>query len=61
MTDEEFRAELKQFANLVEEKKAPGILVDVSSFRHGVGARSGTVAPEEHLAAVYAALGSMRV
>jgi hypothetical protein len=41
MTDEEFRAELKLFANLVEEKKAPGILVDVSSFRHRVGAEAG--------------------
>ena len=41
MTDEEFRAELKLFANLVEEKKALGILVDVSSFRHRVGAEVG--------------------
>jgi hypothetical protein len=41
MTDEEFRAELKLFANLVEEKKAPGILVDVSSFRHKISSEAG--------------------
>jgi len=41
MTDEEFRAELKLFADQVEEKKAPRILVDVSSFRHRIGAETG--------------------
>jgi hypothetical protein len=34
MTSEEFKTELTIFAGHVEEKKAPGILVDVSSFRH---------------------------
>jgi hypothetical protein len=37
MTDEEFKAELTLFAGQVEEKKARGILVDVSRFRHKPG------------------------
>ena len=37
MTDEQFKAELTLFAGLVEQKKAPGILVDVSCFRHKPG------------------------
>ena len=38
MTDEEFKAELMLFARHVEEKKAEGILVDVSRFQHRMGA-----------------------
>ena len=38
MTDEEFKAELTSFAGQVEQKKARGILVDVSRFRHKPGA-----------------------
>jgi hypothetical protein len=34
MTDEQFKAELASFAGFVEQKKARGILVDVSHFRH---------------------------
>jgi len=34
MTDEEFKADLMLFASQVEMKKASGILVDVSKFRH---------------------------
>ena len=34
MTDEEFKAALTLFAGHVEQKKARGILVDVSRFRH---------------------------
>ncbi len=34
MTSEEFKAALTLFAGYVERKKAPGILVDVSNFRH---------------------------
>ena len=34
MTDEQFKAELTLFAGHVEQKKARGILVDVSRFRH---------------------------
>lgn len=34
MTDEQFKAELTLFAWHVEQKKARGILVDVSRFRH---------------------------
>jgi hypothetical protein len=34
MTDEQFKAELTLFARYVEQKKARGILVDVSHFRH---------------------------
>ncbi len=34
MTDDEFRAELTLFAGHGEKKKAPGILVDVTKFRH---------------------------
>jgi hypothetical protein len=34
MTDEEFKAELTLFAGYVEQKKARGILVDVSHFGH---------------------------
>jgi hypothetical protein len=34
MTDEDFKAELTLFAQHVEDKKAPGILIDVSKFRH---------------------------
>ena len=37
MTDEEFKAELTLFAGQVEQKKARGILVDVSRFRHKPG------------------------
>lgn len=37
MTDEEFKAELMLFAGQVEQKKAQGILVDVSRFRHRPG------------------------
>jgi len=37
MTDEEFKAELTLFAGLVEQKKARGILVEVSRFRHKPG------------------------
>lgn len=37
MTDEEFKAELTLFAGQVEQKKARGILVDVSRFRHSPG------------------------
>jgi phenylpyruvate tautomerase PptA (4-oxalocrotonate tautomerase family) len=41
MTDEDFKSELTLFANQVEEKKAPRILVDVSGFRHKPGAEVG--------------------
>jgi hypothetical protein len=34
MSGEEFKAELTLFADYVERKKAPGILVDVNKFRH---------------------------
>lgn len=34
MSSEEFKADLMLFATHVEMKKAPGILVDVSKFRH---------------------------
>jgi hypothetical protein len=34
MTDEEFKAELTLFARHVEQKKARGILVQVSRLRH---------------------------
>lgn len=37
MTDDEFKAELTLFAGHVEQKKARGILVDVSRFRHRPG------------------------
>jgi hypothetical protein len=37
MTDEEFKAELTLFAGHAEQKKARGILVDVSRFRHKPG------------------------
>jgi hypothetical protein len=37
MTDEEFKAELTLFAGHVEHKKARGILVEVSRFRHKPG------------------------
>src|SRR5260370_41989612 len=37
MTDEEFKAALTLFAGHVEQKKARGILVDVSRFRHKPG------------------------
>jgi hypothetical protein len=37
MTDEEFKGELTLFAGHVEQKKARGILVDVSRFRHKPG------------------------
>ena len=37
MTDEEFKAELTLFAGHVEQKKARGILVEVSGFRHKPG------------------------
>ena len=37
MTDEEFKAELTLFAGHVEHKRARGILVDVSRFRHKPG------------------------
>src|SRR5215469_11006070 len=37
ITDEEFKAELTLFAGQVEQKKARGILVDVSRFRHKPG------------------------
>ena len=37
MTDEEFKAELTLFAGYVGQKKARGILVDVSRFRHRPG------------------------
>ena len=38
MTDKDFRAELTLFVGYVEEKKARGILVDVSKFRHQMAA-----------------------
>ena len=34
MSDENFKDELALFAGFVEQKKAPGILVDISDFRH---------------------------
>jgi hypothetical protein len=37
MTEEEFKADLTLFADHVEEKRARGILVDVSHFRHKMG------------------------
>jgi hypothetical protein len=37
MTDEDFKAALTLFAGHVEQKKARGILVDVSRFRHKPG------------------------
>jgi SpoIIAA-like len=37
MTDEDFKATLTLFAGHVERKKARGILVDVSRFRHKPG------------------------
>ena len=37
MTDEDFKKELTLFADHVEAKKAHGILVDVSQFRHKPG------------------------
>ena len=37
MTDEQFKAELTLFAGHVEHKKAQGILVDVTRFRHRPG------------------------
>ena len=37
MTDDEFKAELTFLAGHVEQKKARGILVDVSRFRHRPG------------------------
>jgi hypothetical protein len=37
MTDEDFKAALTLFAGHVEQKKAQGILVDVSRFRHKPG------------------------
>lgn len=37
MSDQEFKAELTLFAGHVEKKKARGILVDVTSFRHKPG------------------------
>jgi hypothetical protein len=37
ITDEEFKAALTLFAGHVEQKKARGILVDVSRFRHKPG------------------------
>jgi hypothetical protein len=37
MTDEDFKAALTLFAGHVEQKKARGILVDVSRFRHRPG------------------------
>ena len=37
MTDEEFKAELTLFAGHVEQKRARGILVEVSRFRHKPG------------------------
>jgi phenylpyruvate tautomerase PptA (4-oxalocrotonate tautomerase family) len=41
MTDEDFKSELTLFAQKVEEKKAPRILVDVSNFRHHPGPGMG--------------------
>src|SRR5215471_17712201 len=38
MTDEDFKADLTLFAGQVEEQKARGILVDVTRFRHNLGA-----------------------
>jgi len=37
MTDEDFKSELELFAALVGRKKAQGILVDVTHFRHTIG------------------------
>ena len=37
MTDDNFKEELTLFACCVEQKKARGILVDVSQFRHEIG------------------------
>jgi hypothetical protein len=37
MSDENFKSELELFAGFVEAKKARGILVDVSGFRHKIG------------------------
>ena len=41
MTDEDFKAELTLFANQVENKRAPRILIDVSNFRHRPGEEVG--------------------
>jgi hypothetical protein len=41
MTDEDFKTELTLFAKQVEDKRAPRILVDVSKFRHRLGAEMG--------------------
>jgi len=37
MTDKDFKAELTLFAQQVEDKKAPRILIDVTKFRHRPG------------------------
>ena len=37
MTDDDFKAELERFAGFVEVKKAQGILVDITRFRHKMG------------------------
>src|SRR6266516_1840283 len=37
MTDEDFKNELTLFADHVEQKRARGILVDISHFRHKMG------------------------
>jgi hypothetical protein len=37
MTDENFKADLTLFAGHVEQRRARGILVDVSRFRHTLG------------------------
>ncbi len=49
MTDEEFKAELTLFAGQVEQKKARGILVDVSRFHHRPGPGRTAMAGKEHL------------
>ena len=41
MTDEDFKSELTLFAQLVEDKRAPGILIDVTRFRHRPGPEAG--------------------
>src|SRR5262245_39327554 len=37
VTDDDFKAELTQFAGHVEARRAHGILVDVGRFRHAMG------------------------
>ena len=41
MTDGDFKTELTLFAEQVEQKRAPRILIDISKFRHRPGAEVG--------------------